>query len=828
MGNTKTVAVKSEPKEKQPQQKNPKRKVQLSKEEIKAIKKRMSQLENKGKNSVQHFIPFTEMYPDGICHVKGKRYTRIIQFYDINYRLATFEEKNNIFSGYCDLLNYFDNEVDFQLTFENQNIDIDNMIKALEIPEQDDEFNDIRKEYSDMLKSQLLKGTNGKVLKKYITIGLDAENLKSARSRLDSIAAEVIHILRDDMGVAAETLDGIHWLEILYKELNPFSDEPFIFDWGYRAKTGNSTKDFIAPASIKFNKTSFEMGKCHGSVYSINLLAGELSDKILDDYLSNDDMFSINMHVETFDQAEALKFLRGKLTDVKGMKVDEQLKANRAGYDPDILPPSIELYIKEIEKMIDDLQQRNERLFNITLTIRNYAENNKKLKLQQELLKRITQKNACRLVPIEYMQEQALASSLPLGYNAVPINRILTTSAIAIFMPFTTQELFQGNNAAYYGLNSLSNNMILGDRKLLKNPNGLIFGTPGSGKSFAVKREILDSYLKTSDDIFICDAESEYHPLVKHLHGQIIKLSASSKHHINPMDIVWDTEQDEDPISVKCEFLLSLLEIIVGGRFGLTSEERSVADRCISQVYNRFINNNPSVEKMPVLGDLLSEFRAAGEGAERLANSLEIYVTGSQNVFNQRTNVDLNNRVVCFDIKELGNQLRKVGMLIVQDAVWNRVSANRNNKFTRYYIDEFHLLLREEQTAKYMVEMWKRLRKWGGIPTGATQNVKDVLLSPEIENILDNSDFIYMLNQAPGDREILAEKLHISSEQLKFVTNSKQGEGLIFFGDVILPFKDKFPKNTLMYSLMTTNPSDEIGKVPKESIAAKVAVKTVR
>lgn len=787
----------------------------LTKQERKAIEARMAKLKSSKKSSTQKTIPYLEMFQDGTCQITNSTYSKTIQFFDINYRLATFDEKNFIFSKYCDLLNYFDNTVKFQLTFENQNTDVDELLKMLEIPEQTDDFNDIRQEYSAMLKSQLIFGSNGRVLRKFLTFTVEASSLHNARLKLDSIAAEVQNILRS-MGVASTILDGKERLEVLYRSLNPFSDDPFLFDWKYRIKSGASTKDFIAPTSLRFVKSNFEIGENgFGSVYSINLLAGELSDEVLYDYLSNDDLICVNLHVEPYDQIAALKFIKGKLSDVEKMKIDEQKKATQSGYDPNILPPSVKLYIDQLEKMLDDLNSKNERLFHITLTIRAYAESKKKMKLQQDLLKRITQKNSCKLFSLDYEQEQGLCSSLPLGYNNVKVNRVLTTSAIAVFVPFTTQELFQGTDASYYGLNSLSQNMIMGNRKLLKNPNGLILGTPGSGKSFSVKREILDTFLKTTDDIIICDPEAEYYPLVQALDGQLIKISTSSQQHINPMDIVWDNEEDdENPIAVKSDFLISLMELIVGGKYGLTAEERSIVDQCVRNIYNHFLSHNPSKETMPILEDLLKELREnGGDIAKRVANSLEMYVTGSQNVFNHRTTVDLNNRIICFDIKQLGNQLRKVGMLIVQDQVWNRVSLNRGNKSTRYYIDEFHLLLKEEQTAKYSVEMWKRFRKWGGIPTGITQNIKDLLQSQEIENIFDNSDFIYMLNQAAGDRDILAEKLHISDQQLKYVTNAGRGQGLIFFGDTILPFVDRFPRDTKMYQLMTTDPADLANKV---------------
>lgn len=403
-----------------------------------------------------------------------------------------------------------------------------------------------------------------------------------------------------------------------------------------------------------------------------------------------------------------------------------------------------------------------------------------------------------------------MISCLPLGLNKVNIQRGLTTSSTAIFVPFTTQELFQTSPEALYGgLNALSNNIIMVDRKWLKNPNGLILGTPGSGKSFAGKREISNVMLVTMDDVIICDPEGEYGPLVEAFHGQMIKISPTSTNYINPMDINLNYSEDENPLSLKSDFILSVCELIVGGRDGLQPIEKTVIDRAVRIIYQPYLND-PVPENIPIMEDLYKALLAMDEKeAHRVATALEMYVTGSLNVFNHRTNVDVNNRMVCYDIKDLGKTLKKLGMLIVQDQVWGRVTANRaEGKATRYYIDEFHLLLKEEQTAAYSVEIWKRFRKWGGIPTGITQNVKDLLASQEIENIFENSDYICMLNQASGDREILAKKLGISPHQLSYVTQSGPGEGLLFYGNVILPFQDHFPKDTKLYRIMTTRPSD--------------------
>ncbi len=784
---------------------------QVTKKDKKTILERMKQISGvrKDRKTVQNTIPYIQMFKDGICQVSKTVYSKTIQFNDVNYELADFEEKNRIFSRYCDMLNFFDNSVKFQLTFENQNRSQDTLVKSIQINPQNDDFDEIRQEYSDMLTAKILNGTNGQSCRKFITFAVDADSYKAAKAKLIGISTEIVKLLKA-VGVEAQILNGKERLETLYYSLNPFRKDPFIFDWNNMIRAGTDTKDYIAPPTMNFQKSKFEIGNAWGSVHTINILAGELPDTVLSDFMKSQNLFCINIHAEPLDQITALKFVKRKLTNVEQMKIDEQKKASQSGYDPNILPPAIKMYIDDIEKLLEDLSQKNERLFHISITLRNYARSKNELDIQLDLLKRICQKNNCMIMQCGYLQEQGLATSLPLGINDIPVSREMHTSGIAVFVPFTTRELFQPDGT-YYGVNKISGNIIMADRSSLKNPNGLILGVPGSGKSFSGKREILDSFLKTTDDIIICDPEGEYYPLVSKLNGQLIKIAANSTQYINPMDINFDADMDENPISMKSEFIISLCELIVGGKYGLEAEERSVIDKCVRNIYLKFLKNDPSEEKMPTLTDLYNELLEQGDIACRVANSLEMYVTGSQNLFNHRTNINLHNRVVCFDIKELGSQLKKVGMLIVQDAVWNRVSSNRvKKKITRYYIDEFHLLLKEEQTAKYSVEIWKRFRKWGGVPTGITQNVKDLLSSQEIENIFDNTDFVYMLAQAPGDREILASKLGISEEQMQYVTSSGQGEGLIRYDNIILPFVDEFPTDTMMYQLMTTKLEEQI------------------
>ena len=814
----------------------------------------------------------------------------------------------------------------------------------IEIAPQGDDFDGIRAEYTAMLQKQLEQGNNGREKSMYLTFTVEAANIKAARARLARIETDALNHFKT-LGASARTLDGKRRLEVLHGIFHP-DGERFHFEWDWLPASGLSVKDFIAPSSFRFGEgRQFRMGGKYGAVSFLEIIAPELNDRMLADFMEAENGIVVNLHIRSIEHGEAIKTIKRKITDLDRMKIEEQKKAVRSGYDMDIIPSDLATYGGEAKNLLRDLQSRNERMFLLTVIVLNFADTKQKLDNDVFQAAGVAQKYNCALSRLDYQQEQGLMSSIPLGENLIKIQRGLTTSSTAIFVPFTVQELFQRGEALYYGLNALSNNMIMCDRKLLKNPNGLILGTPGcfagdtrirlangktasfselvesgvtetmikaydgrgglvdakateiriekyadrlkiielkdgtalrctdthlimdaqgsyipadkitegqllsgghtvvrvavqklpekipvydltvplhfnfvlenglivhnSGKSFSAKREITNAFLITPDDIIICDPEAEYYPLVRRLKGQVIKVSQNSSHYINPMDINLNYSEGDTPIALKSDFILSLCELIIGGKSGLEAVEKTIIDRAVISVYRNYLAD-PRPENMPILGDLYDEIRKQPEkDAQRIASALELYVHGSLNIFNHRTNVDIHNRLVCFDIKELGAQLKKLGMLVVQDQVWNRVTENRSaGKATRYYIDEFHLLLKEEQTAAYSVEIWKRFRKWGGIPTGITQNVKDLLASREIENIFENSDFVYMLNQAVGDREILAKQLNISPKQLNYVTHSEAGEGLLFYGNVILPFIDRFPKDTELYRIMTTKPGE--------------------
>ena len=671
---------------------------------------------DKKEQSAQDSIPYERMWPDGVCRVADGRYTKTIQFQDINYQLSQNEDKTAIFEGWCDFLNYFDSSIHFELSFLNLAASEETFARAISIPLQGDDFDSIRTEYVAMLQNQLAKGNNGLIKTKYLTFGIDADNIRAAKPRLERIETDILNNFKR-LGVAAQTLDGKARLAQLHNIFHMDEQFPFRFDWGWLAPSGLSTKDFIAPSSFEFKTgRQFRMGKKYGAVSFLQILAPELNDRLLADLLDMESSLIVSLHIQSLDQVKAIKTVKRKITELDRSKIEEQKKAVRAGYDMDIIPSDLATYGSEAKKLLQDLQSRNERMFLVTFLVLNTADTQRQLDNNIFQASSIAQKYNCQLTRLDFQQEEGLMSCLPLGLNQIEIQRGLTTSSTAIFVPFTTQELFQdGKEALYYGINALSSNLIMVDRKLLKNPNGLILGTPGSGKSFSAKREIANCFLLTSDDIIICDPEAEYAPLVERLHGQVIRISPTSTNYINPMDLNLDYSDDESPLSLKSDFILSLCELIVGGKEGLQPVQKTIIDRCVRLVYQDYLND-PRPENMPILEDLYDLLRAQDEKeAQYIATALEIYVTGSLNVFNHRSNVDINNRIVCYDIKELGKQLKKIGMLVVQDQVWNRVTINRAaHRSTRYYIDEMHLLLKEEQTAAYTVEIWKRFRKWGG------------------------------------------------------------------------------------------------------------------
>ena len=757
--------------------------------------------------SAQQTIPYIAMHPDGVCQLPGGLYSKTVEYEDINYAVASTEDQTAIFGGWSSFLNYFDSSLPFQLSFINRR-SRDRSRYKVNIPEANDAFNSVRDDYTKMLKTQIAKSNNGIERSKYITVCLPADSVADARPRLERVEADVTGNLHR-LGVQSKPLDGRGRLALLHGQMHPGSRETFRFSWKDIPQTGMGTKDYIAPDSFDFRDIrTFRIGRYWGAASYLQILASELSDKLLAEILEMDAELTITMHIQTVDQLKAIKTIKGKISDIGRMKAEEQKKAVRAGYDMEILPPDLITFSKDAAELLADLQSRNERMFLLTFTVINLAPTRQKLENDVFTVGGIAQKYNCALRRLDWQQEQGFVSSLVLGYNGIEIQRGMTTSSTAIFIPFMTRELRMGGQALYYGMNALSHNVIMADRKKLKSANGLYLGSTGSGKSFAAKRELLNVFLTTNDRIIIVDPMGEYVPLARRLGGQIIEIAPDSPNHLNPMDIQLNLNGGDSPLSMKADFLLSLCELVLGGKEGLQPIERTVIDRCVRLVYREMaLGLEP--EKTPLLQDLYEELLKQPEPeAQRVATALELYCTGSLNLFNHPTNVRTDNRVVCIVLKGMGENLRKIAMHITDEFVTQAVEDNfREGVATWCYFDEFHVLLRDQLTASYFVAVWKMLRKKGCVPSALTQNVKDLLASREIENILDNTDFMVLLSQAQSDRAILAKQLGISEHQLSYITHSNSGEGLLFYGNVTIPFVDRFPRGEI-YDLLTTRPED--------------------
>ena len=758
--------------------------------------------------SAQQTIPYVRMLPDGVCQLPGGLYTKTVEYEDINYSVASTEDQTAIFSGWSSFLNYFDSSLPFQLSFINRRSHSRSRYKV-NIPQAEDDFNSVRAEFTGMLKNQIARSNNGIERSKYITFGIPAESLDEARPRLERVEADVMSNFKR-LGVPSEPMDGRARLALLHGQMHPGSREPFRFSWGDIAKTGLGTKDFIAPDSFDFRQPRlFRMGQYWGAASYLQILASELSDKLLAEILELDAEMTVTLHIQTVDQLKAIKTIKGKISDIGKMKVEEQRKAVRAGYDPDILPPDLITFSKDAAELLADLQSRNERMFLLTFTVVNLAPTRQRLENDIFTVGGIAQKYNCTLKRLDWQQEQGFVSSLALGGNEVEIQRGMTTSSTAIFIPFMTRELRMAGPSLYYGMNALSHNVIMADRKKLNSANGLYLGSTGSGKSFAAKRELLNVFLTIPQDrIIIVDPMGEYAPLVRRLGGQVIEIAPDSPNHINPMDIQMGGNDEDSPLSMKADFLLSLCELVVGGKEGLQPIEKTVIDRCVRLVY-RDLALGVGDGRMPLLQDLYEELLKQPEPeARRVATALELYCTGSLNLFNHPTNVKTDCRVVCIVLKGMGDNLRKIAMHVTNEFVNSSVNTNYQSGISTWcYFDEFHVLLRDQLTASYFVSIWQMLRKRGCVPSALTQNVKHLLASPEIQNILDNTDFMILLSQAQSDRAILAKQLGISEHQLSYITHSNSGEGLLFYGNVTIPFMDRFPRGEI-YDLLTTRPED--------------------
>lgn len=749
--------------------------------------------------TVQKTLPYQKIVYDCIFRIDDSHFSKTYRFEDINYSIAKQEDQEAIFLGYCAVLNSLDTGADMQITVYNNRVNKAKFNDMVLLKHKGDGFDRYIDVYNQMLIEKMEQGQNGIICSKFLTVTVQAADEDAARVKFSSIDVEIVNAFKK-LGSDIRPLTANERVTLLKDIFRGADIEiPELTEKDFRRQADRA---YCCPDYLEFKKDYFLWGDKYARAMFIKDMPASLKDCLLTDILGTNLDVMVTVNVAPVDPYKALKIVQHQLTSMQANKLQAEKKALQSGYTADVINQDLKHSLQEAEELLDDLRSKNQKMFLDNIIIMVTAADMDELNANTETIEAVVRKHICSLSTLYYQQEKGLQSVLPVGNCTLKIRRTLTTESTAVLLPFSAKEISQ-KNGMYYGLNALSNNMILFSRLNLKNPNGFILGSPGSGKSFGAKREMLNVFLATDDDIIIIDPESEYANLVAALNGETIYVSPASGNHINPLDMSKDYSDEESPLTMKSDFILSFCECLVGKQ-GLTAKERGIIDRCLTQTYGEYLQTFDK-EKTPTLMDFYETLKVQPEQeAQGLALSFELYIKGNLNMFAHQTNVDTNNRVVSYDIKDLGKQLKTLGMLIVLDYVWNRITLNRaKGKRTWIYMDEIYLLFANEYSANFLFELYKRARKWGGVPTGITQNVEDLLKSETARSMLSNTDFVMMLNQATSDRLQLAKLLNISDNLLAFVTNSDSGQGLICCGGSIIPFKDKFPHNEL-YDLMTT------------------------
>ena len=755
--------------------------------------------------SVQDAIPIRRIWPDGIfCF--GSTYSKTIRFSDINYAIASKEDKTAMFLGWSELLNALDAGSVTKITINNKRVDRQDFERTILIPPQGDGLDGYWKEYNDMLTGKVTDASNSVVQERYLTLSTHRKDIGEARTFFDRVSGEVSRRL-SALGSHGEELDAGQRLRVLHDFYRAGDEAPFVFDMKRAMRWGRSFKDAICPDSLEYKKDHFVMGDKYGRVLFLKEYASYIKDAMINELTGLDRTMMLSIDVIPVPTDEAVREMQNRLLGVETNVTNWQRRQNSSQNFSAVVPYDLEQQRKETREMLDDLTTRDQRMFYAVVTLVHLADSKKQLDSDTKTLQSIARTHLCQLTTLHWQQAEGLDTALPLGLRRIDALRTLITESLAVLIPFKAQEI-RHRHGAYYGQNSISRDLILADRWELLNANGFVLGVSGSGKSFTAKREMAALALSTQDDIIVIDPEAEYRPLIEGLGGQVIEISATSPNHINAMDMEQGYGDGENPVVLKSEFLLSLCEQLMGAG-QLSAREKSIIDRCAAQCYRDYLRRGCR-GAAPTLQDFHAELlRQPEEEARDAALAIELFTQGSLNTFAKPTNVDTDARILCYDIRDLGRQLLPVGMLVVLDSIFNRILRNRaQGRSTWVYIDEIYLLFQHEYSANFLFTLWKRVRKYRACCTGITQNVDDLLQSHTARTMLANSEFLVMLNQAATDRAELARLLNISDNQLSYITNVEPGRGLIKCGSAIVPFQDNFPRHTRLYQLMTTKASD--------------------
>ena len=751
--------------------------------------------------SVQDAIPIRRLWPDGIFQF-GSKFSKTIRFTDINYAIASKEDKTSMFLGYSELLNALDTGSTTKITINNKRLNRQNFEQEILIPRQDDYLDGYRAEYNSMLMDKVTDSSNSVVQERYVTLSVHRKNIEEARAFFDRVTADVTTRL-SHLDAHSEELNAMERLRVLHDFYRTGEETEYQLDLHDLMRKGHSFKDTICPDSLEFKKDHFVMGSKFGRVLFLKEYASYIKDSMISELSALNRTMMLSIDVIPVPTDEAVREMQNRLLGVETNVTNWQRRQNNNNNFSAVVPYDLEQQRKETREMLDDLTTRDQRMMFAVVTLVHLADTKEELDSDTETLQSAARKHLCQLATLNWQQADGLTTALPLGLRRIDALRTLTTEALAVLMPFKAQEI-RDQGGIYYGQNVISKNLIVANRKELLNGNGFVLGVSGSGKSFTAKEEIAGVALSTEDDIIVIDPESEYGPLIEGLGGEVINISATSRNHINAMDMDQGYGDGENPVVLKSEFLLSLCEQLVGSG-KLSAKEKSIIDRCTAGVYHDYIRNGYQ-GAAPTLQDFHAELLRQTEAEARdVALAIELFTAGSLNTFAKPSNVDTNSRILCYDIRDLGKQLLPVGMLVVLDSVFNRIIHNRKmGKNTWVYVDEIYLLFQHEYSANFLFTLWKRVRKYGACCTGLTQNVDDLLQSHTARTMLANSEFLVMLNQAATDRTELAQLLNISDNQLSYITNVDSGRGLIKCGSTIVPFMNSFPKNTRLYKLMST------------------------